>query len=42
MFLEGRGLNSSYAVYQDATGKAFDKTIALGDVYKRQVFYCFH
>ena len=30
MFLEGRGLNSSYAVYQDATGKAFDKTIALG------------
>ena len=30
MFLEGRGLNSSYAIYQDATGKAFDKTIALG------------
>ncbi len=30
MFLEGRGLNSSYAVYQDATGKAFDRTIALG------------
>ena len=30
MFLQGRGLNSSYAVYQDATGKAFDRTIALG------------
>ena len=30
MFLEGRGLNSSYAIYQDATGKAMDRTIALG------------
>lgn len=30
MFLEGRGLNSSYAVFQDATGRAFDRTIALG------------
>ncbi|MDR1129852.1 MAG: ketol-acid reductoisomerase [Prevotellaceae bacterium] len=30
MFLEGRGLNSSYAVFQDATGKAFDRAIALG------------
>ena len=30
MFLEGRGLNSSYAIYQDVTGKAFDRTIALG------------
>lgn len=30
MFLEGRGLNSSYALYQDATGKAFDRVIALG------------
>ncbi|MFA7493135.1 MAG: ketol-acid reductoisomerase [Proteiniphilum sp.] len=30
MFLEGRGLNSSYAVYQDATGKAHDRAIALG------------
>ena len=30
MFLEGRGLNSSYAIYQDATGKAKDKVIALG------------
>ena len=30
MFLEGRGLNSSYAVYQDATGKALEKTLALG------------
>lgn len=30
MFLEGRGLNSSYAIYQDATGKAYDRVIALG------------
>lgn len=30
MFLEGRGLNSSYAIFQDATGRAFDRTIALG------------
>ncbi len=30
MFLEGRGINSSYAIYQDFTGKAYDKTIALG------------
>ena len=30
MFLEGRGLNSSYAVYQDATGKAKERTLALG------------
>lgn len=30
MFLEGRGLNSSYAVEQDATGKAMDRTLAIG------------
>ena len=30
MFLEGRGLNSSYAIYQDVTGKAYERTIALG------------
>ena len=30
MFLEGRGLNSSYAIYQDYTGKAFDRAVALG------------
>lgn len=30
MFLEGRGLNSSYAIFQDATGKAKDRVIALG------------
>jgi len=30
MFLEGRGLNSSYAVFQDATGKAEARAIALG------------
>ena len=30
MFLEGRGLNSSYAIYHDATGKAFDRAVALG------------
>tara|TARA_Y100001956_G_scaffold35551_1_gene34919 strand:- start:329 stop:901 length:573 start_codon:yes stop_codon:yes gene_type:complete len=30
MFLEGRGLNSSYAIFQDATGKAEEKVISLG------------
>ena len=30
MFLEGRGLNSSYAVYQDHSGNATDKVLALG------------
>ncbi len=30
LFLEGRGLNSSYAIFQDATGKAWDRVIALG------------
>lgn len=29
-FLEGKGLNSSYAIYQDATGKAWERVIALG------------
>lgn len=30
MFLENRGLNSSYAIFQDATGKAYDRVVALG------------
>ena len=30
MFLEGRGLNSSYAIFQDATGRAKERVIALG------------
>ncbi len=30
MFLQGRGLNSSYAIFQDATGRAWERTIALG------------
>ena len=30
LFLEGRGINSSYAIAQDYTGKAYDRTIALG------------
>ena len=30
MFLQGRGLNSSYAIFQDATGRARDRVIALG------------
>lgn len=29
MFLEGRGLNSSYAIEQDATGRALERTLAL-------------
>lgn len=30
MFLEGRGLNSSYAIFQDATGRAKERVVALG------------
>ena len=30
LYLEGRGINSSYAVYQDVSGKAMQNTIALG------------
>ncbi|MBP8790232.1 MAG: ketol-acid reductoisomerase [Breznakibacter sp.] len=30
MFLQGRGLNSSYAIFQDATGRAFDRVVSLG------------
>jgi ketol-acid reductoisomerase len=29
-FLDGSGINSSYAVHQDATGRAMERTIALG------------
>ena len=29
-FLNGSGINSSYAVFQDATGKALDRCLALG------------
>jgi ketol-acid reductoisomerase len=29
LFVEGKGLNSSFAVYQDATGKAREKCIAM-------------
>lgn len=30
LFLQGRGINSSYAIHQDATGKAKDRVLALG------------
>jgi len=30
LFVEGKGLNSSYAIYQDATGNAKNRVIALG------------
>ncbi|TAG59005.1 MAG: ketol-acid reductoisomerase [Cytophagales bacterium] len=30
MFLQGRGLNSSFAIFQDATGKAHDRVVAMG------------
>jgi ketol-acid reductoisomerase len=29
-FLEGKGINSSYAIHQDATGRANDRCLALG------------
>ncbi|MFI3259632.1 MAG: ketol-acid reductoisomerase [Rikenellaceae bacterium] len=30
MFVAGRGLNSSYAIFQDATGRALERVVALG------------
>lgn len=30
LFLEGRGINSSFAIHQDATGRARDRCLALG------------
>jgi ketol-acid reductoisomerase len=30
MFLAGKGLNSSYAIFQDATGRAKERVVALG------------
>src|SRR3954466_1302041 len=30
LFLEGRGINSSFAIHQDATGRARERTLALG------------
>lgn len=30
LFVEGKGLNSSYAIFQDATGKAKEKALAMG------------
>jgi ketol-acid reductoisomerase len=30
LFLEGKGINASYAVFQDATGKALDRCLACG------------
>jgi ketol-acid reductoisomerase len=30
LFVEGRGLNSSFAIFQDATGKAWERVVALG------------
>ena len=29
-FLKGRGINASFAIYQDATGRAWERTIAMG------------
>jgi ketol-acid reductoisomerase len=30
MFLQGRGVNASYAIFQDATGRALERVMALG------------
>ena len=30
LFVEGKGLNSSYAIYQDATGRAKERVVSLG------------
>lgn len=31
-FLDGSGINASYAIHQDSTGRAFERTVALGIV----------
>ncbi len=48
LFVDGKGLNSSYAIFQDATGRAKERVIALGigvgsgylfeTTFKREVF----
>ena len=30
LFLQGKGINSSFAIFQDATGRAYDRVVALG------------
>jgi len=30
MFVAGKGLNSSYAIFQDATGRAYERVVSLG------------
>lgn len=30
LFVAGKGLNSSYAIFQDATGRAYERVVALG------------
>ncbi|WP_185872290.1 ketol-acid reductoisomerase [Blattabacterium cuenoti] len=30
LFLQGKGINSSYAIYQDYSGKSLDKTLSIG------------
>jgi len=42
MFLEGRGLNSSFAIYQDATGKAKDKVVSLGIAWVQDTYLKLH
>ena len=34
LFLQGKGLNSSYAIYQDATGRAVTQHLATGETSK--------
>ena len=29
-YLDGSGINASFAIHQDATGRAYERTIALG------------
>jgi ketol-acid reductoisomerase len=30
LFTQGKGINASYAIYQDATGRAYDRVVAMG------------
>src|SRR6476620_531140 len=39
LFLEGRGINSSYAIFQNATGRAQDRCLALGVAIGRRYLF---
>jgi ketol-acid reductoisomerase len=41
-FLDGSGINSSYAIFQDATGRARERTLARGHRHRLRVSFPHH